>query len=83
MELDKDYRIVYEENNVTLQYHEIKIRTKKNGEKENYEFVDNFYYPNLQSALKAYSNKALSYSKSIKDVLDRQYNIELLIKQLN
>ena len=39
--------------------------------------------PNLQSALKAYSNKALSYSKSIKDVLDRQYNIELLIKQLN
>ena len=41
-----------EENNVTLQYHEIKIRTKKNGEKENYEPLSRVAFNNAQKAQK-------------------------------
>lgn len=83
MELDDKYRVVYDENNVVLQFYEKRVKTKKSGDKEVYEFTDNFYYPNIKSALKAYLNKSIKGSESVKVVLERINLVENRINQLN
>ena len=83
MELDDKYRVVYDENNVVLQFYEKRVKTKKSGDKETYEFTDNFYYPNIKSALKAYLNKSIKGSESVKVVLERINLVENRINQLN
>lgn len=81
MTLSNEYRLVYEENKVvTLQFFESRIRKKKDGNAEDYEFTDNYYYPNLKKALKAFVNKSVMPSENIEEVLDR---IELLESKID
>jgi len=81
MQLNNEYRLVYEDNKVvTLQFFENRVREKKNGDTETYEFTDNYYYPNLKKALKAYVNKSIMPSKDIQEVLDK---IELLESRID
>ena len=82
MDIDNKYKIVYDENNVILQFHEDRIKVKKDGSKETYEFTDNYYYHNLKYALKGYLNKALKYNESLSDVLDELKRIEDKIDNL-
>jgi hypothetical protein len=82
MEVDEKFRIVYDENNVILQFHEIRIKSKKDETKEEYEFVDNFYYSNIAQALKSYTNKCLKGSDSISELIQRIENLETLIPNL-
>jgi hypothetical protein len=82
MDIDNKYRIVYDENNVILQFHEDRIKVKKDGSKETYEFTDNYYYPTLKFALKAYLNRALKYTESLSKVLDELERIEDKIDNL-
>ena len=82
MQVDEKFRIVYDENNVILQFHEIRIKTKKDGTEEQYEFVDNFYYSNITQALKSYTNKCLNGSNSILGLIKRIENLETLIPNL-
>jgi len=81
MMLSNEYRLVYEENKVvTLQFFESRIRKKKDGNTEAYEFTDNYYYPNLKKALKAFVNKSVMPSENIQEVLDK---IELLESKID
>jgi hypothetical protein len=82
IQLDDNYRILYDENNVILQHHEIKIRTKLTGEKVDHEFTENYYYPNIKMCLKSYCNKSLKYSLSITEILDRIKKLEIKIDKV-
>jgi methionine salvage enolase-phosphatase E1 len=82
MRLSKNYRIVNEESNTILQFHEDRVKTKKDGTQEPYEFVDNYFYPNLKSALKAYVNKAVGDCKQVKEVLKKISELEDQITNL-
>lgn len=76
MNLGSNYRVIYDDNNVTLQFYEQRTRTKKSGLKESYEFTENFYYPTLKHALKSYLNKSLVGSESIDVVLQKISKVE-------
>ncbi|MDB4486512.1 hypothetical protein N9014_00200 [bacterium] len=83
MTLSNEYRLVYEENKVvTLQFFESRIRKKKDGNTEAYEFTDNYYYPNLKKALKAFVNKSVMPSKNIEEVLDKIKSLESKIDKI-
>lgn len=83
MELNKEYRLVYEDNKtIILQFFENRIRKKNGGGTETYEFTENYYYPNLKNALKAYVNKSVMPSKNIQEVLDRIESLESKIDKL-
>lgn len=81
MKLNKNYRIVYEENNTILQFFEQRKKVKKDKSEEQYEYVDNYYYPHLKSALKAYLNKVVS-DTTIEGVVSKIENVEKLILNL-
>jgi hypothetical protein len=80
MILSNEYRIVNEENNTILQFYETRIRTKKNGTKEDFVFTENYYYPNLKTALKAFVNKSISDCPSVNHVLREIKKLELQLK---
>tara|TARA_R110000782_G_scaffold244612_1_gene331369 strand:+ start:218 stop:478 length:261 start_codon:yes stop_codon:yes gene_type:complete len=82
MKLAHNYRIVNEENNTILQFHEDRVKIKKDGTKEPHEFIDNYFYPNLKSALKAYLNKAVGDCKEVKEVLKKIEQLENKIDNL-
>jgi len=82
MDIDDNYRILDDDNNVILQYHEDRIKTKLDGSKETYEFTDNYYYPNLKHALKSYVNKSLKYNELLVDVLFEIKRVENKIDEL-
>lgn len=82
MEIDNEFRVVYDDTNVVLQFHEKRSKTKKDGTVETYEYTDNTYYPTLKHAIKSYLNKTLKQSTSWVDVLNRISEVELKIEQL-
>jgi hypothetical protein len=69
--LDSNWRIVTDENNVTLQFFENRIKDKLDGTTEPFEYVDSYYYPTVKVALMMYLQKALKPSKSIEEVIAR------------
>lgn len=80
MELAKNWRIIYDDTNVVLQFYETRTRNKvekvkgkliPTGETEDYEFTDSRYYPSVQSALAAYIKLAPKGSESIKEIVKR------------
>ena len=76
MQLSENYRLVFETDNVVLQYFETRERTKKDGTKEMYEFQQNTYHNTVPNALRAYLHKSLVGSKSIEECLDRIKSLE-------
>jgi len=76
MELNNNYRIVYDTNNVILQYHEKRVREKKDGSKEEYEFTDDYFYPTLKQAMKSFVNKSLKGANSIYELVKRIEKLE-------
>tara|TARA_R110000782_G_scaffold9904_1_gene31400 strand:- start:226 stop:483 length:258 start_codon:yes stop_codon:yes gene_type:complete len=82
MILSENYRIISEENNTVLQYFKDKIKTKKNGDQEPYVFVENYYYPNLKTALQSYVNKSISECREVSSVLLKLNKLEKEIKLL-
>lgn len=82
MDLDNNYRIVYDESNVILQFHEIRTRYPKDGDPVEYEFTEDTFHPNLEWALKSFVKKAVKYSASIDEVLVRLSELNKLISNL-
>ena len=76
MQLSENYRLVFETDNVVLQYFETRERTKKDGTKEMYEFQQNTYHNTVPNALRAYLHKSLVGSKSIEECLERIKSLE-------
>jgi hypothetical protein len=82
MKLSSNYRIVKEENNTILQFYTGKVTVKKDGTKVPYEFTENYYYPNLKTALQSYVNKSIGECKEVSEVLLKLNELELQIKTL-
>jgi len=78
MELTEKWRLLKDENCITLQFFENRERIKKNGVKEVYEYVDSFYYPNVKEALKGFSRKYI-LPTNYEDVLSRLERLEVMI----
>ena len=82
MKLSNNYRIISEENNTILQFYEDKVKVKKDGAKIPYEFTENYYYPNLKTALISYINKTIGECREVSDVLLRLNKLESQIKTI-
>jgi len=89
MELNKNYRIVYDSDNTILQFFEQREKTVKNETTKKYvgtgefkEFTENFYYPNLKTALSGFLNKCTWDSQTAEEVLAELKKIELLINKI-
>lgn len=83
MNLSENYRVVYDPNNVILQFFETRFR--KDG-KTPYEYQEDTYYPNVKTALMSFLQKSIKGSKSIEDCLNRikeaEEKIELAAKSM-
>ena len=89
MELNKNYRIVYDTDNTILQFFELReIKVKDEASKkyvgigEYKEFIENFYYPNLKSALIGFLNKCTWDLQTAKEVLKELLKIENIINNI-
>ena len=82
MNLSENYRLLFDENCVTLQFFEQRERTKADESKEMYEYTDNLYYPNVKAALKAFLQKSLNGSESVEQCLKRINQVEAKIDKL-
>lgn len=82
MNLSENYRLVFDENNVTLQFFEQRESKKKDGSKVMIEHTDNLYYPSVKSALKSFLNKSLKDCKDVQECLKRIQEVEAKIDNL-
>lgn len=82
MQISDNYRIVFDEKNVILQFFEQRQKNKKDGSKENYEYTDDTYHISVKQALKAFLQKNLIGSKSAEDCLSRINEVENKIDSL-
>lgn len=88
MELNKNYRIVYDVDNTILQFFEQKESFKKEdklrivGTGEVKEFIENSYYPNLKTALIGFLNKCTWDLDTAEEILKELKRLELLILNL-
>jgi len=88
MELNKNYRIIYDSENTILQFYENKEIFKKEdklkikGTGEIKEFTENYYYPNLKSALKGFLNKCNWNIKTAEQILKKLNEIEQIINKI-
>lgn len=83
LKLNENYRIIYDESNVILQFFEMREKQKKDNTIEIYEFTDNYYYPTLKGALNAFLNKYLEGSKSVEEVMSKISDVEKIILTIN
>jgi hypothetical protein len=87
MKLNNNYRIVYDSNNTILQFFEqrekqIKVKNKLVSTGEFFEFTEDYYYPNLKTALNGFLNKCTWGLETAEQVLNEIKNIELLINKI-
>ena len=83
MQLNKNYRIIFDENNTVLQFFEMREKTKKETDETTmFEYTENYYYPNIKTALKGFLNKSLDGSSSVEEVLKRIYEVEGVVNNL-
>jgi hypothetical protein len=89
MELNNKYRIVYDSENTILQFfeqREINFKdktTKKNiSTGEFKEYTENYYYPNLKTALIGFLNKCTWNTQNAEEVLKEINKVETLINNL-
>lgn len=80
MELNDKYRIVYDSENCILQFFENRERKVKGSDlKESFEYTENFYYPNLKTALVSFLNKAIWRVETAEQVLAEIKRVEAII----
>lgn len=80
MKLNGNYRIVYDNENTILQFFESReIKVQKVGTGEYKEFTENFYYPNLKTALTGFLNKCTWGLDTAEKVLTELKKLEILI----
>lgn len=97
MELNKNYRIVYDTDNTILQFFEqrekqifTKELDKETGKNkristpsgEFFEFTENFYYPNLKTALIGFLHKCTWGQENVKRILFELKKLEVLINKI-
>ena len=78
MKLNEKYSIVYDSENVILQFSEYRINKKG----ENKLVIDNMYYPSLKTALNGFLVKCTWEIETAEEVLKELNRVENLINQL-
>lgn len=83
IELSKNYRIMFEPNNVVLQQRKSIGKKLKNGEKQvDYHWADSAYFSTVQSAVRHFANLNLKRSTDFDDLLRRLAKLEQQIDKL-
>lgn len=89
MELNGKYRIIYDTDNTILQFFESREKTVKDESTKKYvgtgeykEFTENFYYPNLKTALTGFLNKCTWGLETAEKVLSELNKLEILINKI-
>ena len=97
MQLNENYRIVYNKDNTILQFFEqreknivTKVIDEVSGKNkqistpsgEYAEFTENYYYPSLQSALTEFLRQCTWGTETAKEVLSKLNELEGLIKTI-
>lgn len=82
MQLSENYRLAFDENNVTLQFFEQREKNKKDGTTEMYEYQSNTFHGSVKQALKAFLAKNLIGSESVADCLSRIEFVENKIDEI-
>jgi len=86
MELNKNYRIIYDSENTILQFFEPRIKKLKDGVIQDfgmaYEFTENFYYPSLKTALNGFLTKCTWNLETAEEILIELKKVETLIKNI-
>lgn len=86
MKLNDNYRIVYDSENTILQFFEQRESFKKDDKLKQFgemkEFVDNYYCPNLKTALTIFLSKCTWGMETPKEILSELNRLESLIKQI-
>jgi predicted transcriptional regulator len=82
IELDSNWYLTPDGfNGVVLTFHEIRKKVKKDtGEKENFEFINNYYFPRVAQALVKYVSVTQNNSESLEEVINKT---DVLIKIIN
>jgi hypothetical protein len=80
MNLNENYRIIYDENNTILQYYQDRVRTLKDGSFQEYEYTESFYYPNLRTALVGFLDKCTWGVATAKEVLRKLNEVIKIIR---
>ena len=87
MNLNENYRIIYDENNTILQFFEQREKMVRDDENKKYvgtgefkEFQDNSYYPNLKTALQGFLNKCTWGLETAKEVLTKLDEVAKIIR---
>ncbi len=80
MQLDENYSIKKEGECVTLMYENTRFDEKKNKAVTS---KDQWYFNNLASALKKYTNNVIDCSESIQEVAKKISELELQISNLS
>lgn len=83
MRISDNYRIIPDDNNVILQFHENRTRVKKDGSTEVYEYTENTYHKTMKQALTAFLNKSQEGSQTVSDLILRIEKVEAEIVKLN
>lgn len=83
MNISDNYRIVFDENNVILQFFEQRVREKKGGDKEEYEYQSNTFYRTVGQALSAFLAKTLHGVKDIQELSDKITFVEEKISEFS
>ena len=83
MRISDNYRVLPDDNNVILQFHENRTRVKKDGSTEVYEYTENTYHKTMKQALTAFLNKSQEGSQTVSDLILRIEKVEAEIEKLN
>ena len=70
MKLDNNWSIDSSSEGSTLIFAEKRIKNKGKENEQEFLFEDQYYYNNVESALKAYLLKSLENSKDVKDCIN-------------
>lgn len=79
MKLNDNYFIKYDETNVILVFAEERLNKKD----ELTTYTEDYYYPTVETALKAFLQKSIKGSESVDEILKRIEDVEQLIKSVS
>lgn len=84
MELSENYRILYDNYNVILQFHEEReIKSNKTGKERIGEVVEDTFHPTVKGAMMAFLQKSIRGSDSVQECMDRINEVENKIIELS
>lgn len=83
LQLDEKWRIESDTYSWVLIFQETREKKKKETkEKEEFEYVDNWYYPKLSQALRTYKQESLKTTETIEQLLLKLESIDNKIDEI-